>query len=667
MGKQKAVIVVILAFILLFAISSISAEILISQPKAIYNLGDNLDFDIKIDSIKQDYMDIDLNCNSVKQSIYHSVPDSTLFNVNRTLIPAYIGNLSGTCLLSINYDIDSKNSQSFKISKEISVSLDTNNISYNAGENLVVKGGAIMKNGAVSRGFIEISLANISASSTINEGRFSVNLNIPQTLRAGDYILNVWVYDKDVDGNILNEGKMMGSITIKQKPARLDVAVDKQTINPGDIVEIIPFLYDYAGDQYQSQILMRVKDSKEDVLFEGYSAANEKISLNTRTSTAPSLGSIIVQRENITAEKQFFVNEMRRVNATVENKSLFIINDGNVDYDGIIQVFIGNQSILKEISLPIGANKTFELSAPDGTYDVVVKDDGNVYSQSSVALTGGAIDVREVGEKISNIFLHYPIVWLFVIIVIILFGWVSYKKYKTNKKFHFSDNEKDRKKNLDIIKKQGGIDIVNPQEMKNKVDSIILQGDIRKAEQVLSLHGVSNEAAVIAIKLKGNIDGIAKESVRKALEYAYRLKGVSHQTGEFILVIFSPLLTKSKNNEETAIRAATEIDNYLKEHNRKFRRDIINYGVGVNSGDIINKLEKNVLQFSSMGKTLSVAKRIAEGSNQEVLLSRTIHEKTLNSVKVERVENNPMDVFAIKRIIDTEKSQKFINDFMRRN
>ena len=93
---------------------------------------------------------------------------------------------------------------------------------------------------------------------------------------------------------------------------------------------------------------------------------------------------------------------------------------------------------------------------------------------------------------------------------------------------------------------------------------------------------------------------------------------------------------------------------------------MIEYGIGVNSGELINKINGKILQFTNMGKTITTAKRIAEVSNKEVILSKEIHEKT-PSVKADKFATGSMDLFTVKSIVNSEDSKKFIQEFLRRN
>jgi len=668
MRKEKLALAGIL-IMSIFLIANISAEILISQPNAIYNLGDELAIEITLDSIKTGYLDINLNCNNLLENIYHNVPDSLNIVLRRTLTPIYVGASSGSCFITADYGGETKKSQVFEISKEVIISLESNNMSYFAGEFFSVSGNIIKKNNQNAQGFVDIKIDNANAQVSVESinGHFSANLNIPTNIKAGNYVLSATFYDKDKEGNILNTGKLLDSLEVKQKPARLEIALDKQEISTLETLKIMPFLYDFAGEQYASQVLISIKDSQEKSIVEKYIDANKEAELQIREDYTPGKSKIIIQKGNMSISREFKVLEVRKISSQLINQTLIIKNSGNVPYNGIIEVQIGNETILKELNLAIGGEIKFEISAPDGIYEVIIKDDSGIYSQGSFSLTGNVISLREAGEKISSVFIHYPIVWVFIVIIIGLGIWIYYRKYQHEKKFHFTPFERSGKKYFNSEKKNGGVEIVNPQQVRQKIDSAMFDREIRRAEQMTALHGMNQQAGIIAIKVKSHLAGIAKDSLRKALEYAYKNKAVSSQSGDFIILIFSPLLTKNNKNEDIAIKSALDIDNYLREHNRKFRNDEINYGIGVNSGKIINKLAGSVLQFMAITRTIGLAKKIADIANREVFLSKDIHEKTMNSVKAEKVASGSLDLFAIKRIIDTEKSAKFINDFMKRN
>jgi class 3 adenylate cyclase len=674
MVKRDKLFIISLIFVFLFILSvnNIFGELIISQPKSFYNLGDDISINIKLDSFEEDYLDVNLLCDGGFENVYHNVPDSKDFNINRKFTRSFIGNLSGVCFFKFEYGKQVKESQKFELSSVIDLTVNVENVSYDVGSGVKIKGTAIKKNGkllgqdypAFVEAYINVENNSVTASEVVKDGQYSLNLSIPETTPAGSYSLVIKVYDKDTEGNLLSSGERISSIIIRQKPSRIEMAIDKTSIDAGENITINPILYDKAGRLMTGQILISAKDSNDDVLFEGFIDLNNNFVIPTKTSTAYGYAKVIAQRENIVNEKQFEIKQLKKLSAEVMNRTLILTNIGNIPYEGVIEIKIGEETILKQINLGVGEKEELFLSAPNGLYDVNIKDENPIFSGTGIPITGGAIGVSEINDGLDKILSNYPILWVFLLLLIIFALYATYKKRK-RKEIRFLENA--QRIHSTQTKKKGGVEIVRPKEQLEKVDMAILQGDIRKAEQVLSLHGSSKASSIVALKIKNPVDGIAKENIKKALEYGYKYKAVSHSSGDYILLIFSPLVTKTANNEETAVKAALDIDNFLRDHNRKFRNNSINYGIGINYGEIISKLDRNILQFASINKTISIAKKIADLANDEVLLSKEIHDKTRTNIKADKVASGAMDVFSVKRVVDTEKAQKFISDFMRRN
>lgn len=186
-----------------------------------------------------------------------------------------------------------------------------------------------------------------------------------------------------------------------------------------------------------------------------------------------------------------------------------------------------------------------------------------------------------------------------------------------------------------------------------------------QAEQGLVTDGQRNRAAIIAIKIKNSINKFSKENLEKSIEHVYEKKGAVYENGNFIFVIFSPLITKSFRNEIDATKDAERIAEGLKEHNKKFN-DKIEFGIGVNSGDIINKIENKKLKFTSLGTLTIAAKKLAELSHGEVLMTKEAYEKAMSEVKAEKKSIDGTEVYEVKKVADYDKNKKFINDFLRR-
>jgi len=121
-------------------------------------------------------------------------------------------------------------------------------------------------------------------------------------------------------------------------------------------------------------------------------------------------------------------------------------------------------------------------------------------------------------------------------------------------------------------------------------------------------------------------------------------------------------VTKTFRNDPIAIKVASEIASHLNEHNKKFK-DKIEFGIGVNSGEIVASVGKDKLNFTAIGNALSTAKRIADSAEGSVLISEATNKKVMSEVKTEKKG----DYYSIKKIIDREQYKGFLDGFMKRN
>lgn len=668
--------------VILLVVSSVSAEIIISQTQQVYSLGDTLNINVNVGTLKPGYLDLNLVCNSQNINLYHNVPDLQSITIKRELIPLYIGDVSGTCYLSSVYGTDTKQSENFEISSAANIDLLLQNLSVLAGEPITLKGKVTLANGqtmgAGQDAFIDVSLNDIASSSTVRNGDFVVSLTIPPTLKKGDYSLQINVHDVDADNNILNHGEITAPIRVNQVPSVIEIALDKTSIKPGENVSIIPFLHDKAGELYNQDLLMQITDSLKNTVFQGVVSANQEFIFKTNTSYAPGETLIVIQKNNLTSSKPINVAELKLLDVNILNGTMTVTNIGNVAYIGIIEISVDNEKVLKDISLGIGESKEYLVSAPDGTHEVSLKDDQTQFFNQNVPLTGNAI---AIDEKVGTFFKNYPIIWVFIAALIIGLIYAMYKKNKYGKVFFLPTSQRTPYKGIEFKMKDRknenvGIEIARPKTIsvgsmmdnkKHENEKINIRGDIRNAEASSDLHGQKQPVVVIALKIKNPLIGIANDNVKKALEYAYHRKAVTSSSGNSVIAILSPLLTKTFKNEDTAIKIAQDIEGVLKEHNRRFKDKIL-FGIGVNSGELINKIDDNILKFTSIDKTIPLAKKIAELSDGEVLLSSAVHSKTLSSTKTEKnPSSGSIDTFRIKRIVDNEEAKKFIERFNRRN
>jgi hypothetical protein len=666
--------------LILLGLQIISAEIMITQPNSLYNIGDEFQAEFEVDEFQAGYFDADLFCRGSSVNLFHGVLNAKVLQITRELLPLYISNLSGNCILEARYGIDVRTSQEFKISDRLIVNLELRELNYVAGDNVIIKGKVHKESQNTliqePNPSVEIVLGNESkATGIIQDGKFEVNFSTQEDMEAGVHGLEVFVYERDNKGNVLNKGEGHAALTILQEPDSVAIAVDKQTITPGENINLVPFVYDKAGDEILGEdIILKIFDSFDKLVYERLVSSSEEISIEIATDQAAGNSKIILEKEEMNSEKIFNVLEKQAVQVIVENGTMQIINIGNVAYNKPLEVKIGGEPVVKKINLGLGENNTYELSAPTGDYEVVIVSGNEVLHQGSVSLTGNVVSVKEVKEGVVKV-AKSPIAWIFIIVILGLTIFVMYKNHKKRKQYAFPIRgikkpfqKKSHEFEHKIEKTKKAID---EKSLLITDKNLIKPGSIRKAEKVLVLNGQKQTAGIIALKLKEPIKSkICQETLNKAFNEAYADKGVIFRTENTFLIIFSPLVTRTTRNSQKAVNISFKMNKLLNEHNKKFK-DKIDFGIGINSGEIINRIDNQVLKFTSVGRTIQLAKKVAEVADTEVLVSQDAHDRTRSNVKVERdtqkSQKSGVNVYRIKKILDSERKTEFVQGFLNRN
>ena len=68
--------------------------------------------------------------------------------------------------------------------------------------------------------------------------------------------------------------------------------------------------------------------------------------------------------------------------------------------------------------------------------------------------------------------------------------------------------------------------------------------------------------------------------------------------GYFQKEVEREIMESSNKNEVEAVKVAKKIIDILNEHNKKFREKI-DFGIGITSGEIINRIENKKLKFTA--------------------------------------------------------------------
>ena len=653
--------IIILIFVV-FLSSFVSSDVIFTQQlKSVYNLGDTIPVPVTVKTTSDinGLFQMDLVCNGTSVNFYKNGVDlvsgaEKIFDSSLVLTKEVIGNSRGICKIKAILGTDYSLSNEFKISDSLQVTGNLAKKEFNPGEGIFITGKVTKETGENSDGFIEMILLtnngdqNISQSGTVNFGTFSVNLSLPYDLGAGNYLLRINASEKDSDGLVTNTGFIDYSISIRQIPTNLEIVMDSKYVTPGTPVKIKAILHDQTGDPIYSVVFITVKDQADKIFEQDEIKTGETLEYPIRTNEPPAEWKVFAVSNQLTAEEEFQIKVNEQVDIQVTNQTILITNIGNVLYNKTLLVNVGGTPLNIPVNLGVGKSKKYIVSAPDGEYKVDVKAGDGEEVSNVMSLTGGAVGVKEVGNG------HYTVLaWILMILIL---GFIVFTIFRKIYKKPFSGKIISKKKD---------------KREKPMLRETSIIGATNRAELSLSIKGEKQEASVICLKLKNLREmksgkGSPAESIRKAMDLAEENKGVCYENQDYLFFIFAPVKTKTFKNERTALEIAEKIQNILTQHNKIFNQKV-EFGISLEHGTIVAKIENGVFKFMAMGSLMTSAKRIASLSRGEVLLGEKMNDLLRLNIRTEKHVREGVSVFSVKEIKrENEEARKFIDGFMRR-
>lgn len=626
------------------SLAFISAEISITQPESVYNKGD--DFGINVSLMRTDqvngFLEVSIECESGIVELYKSpiaLKASQRKNIEITTIleKSVIGDSLGKCNVKGSYSDESIKSRDFTISKEITVSSNIVKNSFNPGEELIFSGNAIKKNGKNLNGFLETSISGINNIVSIVDGKFNSSLNLPNDLAAGEQILILRAYEKDSNSEVINEGILNSNIKISQVAKEIKVALNKDSLIPGEELIYTLLVYDQTGQEMKVNSDSKIIDSKGRTILTRTITSSDAQTFPSQSNSSAGKWSIEGKVDSLSVKKDFNVEKLEKISFEMFNTSLVVRNIGNVYYNKSVEIKIGEVSENKVITLNIGESKKFKLAAPDGNYQININEGSESQNLGSVFLTGKTVSVK---DESKTEFLTSAVTWVWVVILILLGLAVAFY-YKKIAKSDFIGKKPDYPvmKGFESIENSKNID--NGRKEKTSVVSL----------NIKELSTFMNE------------DSSAREVIRRLLEEIRGLKGKVVQSGECFNIIFAPIMTKEIDNSLRAVKIAKLIKEELDAHNKKYAQKV-QYGIGIHEGEMIVEVNKGDLKFNPLGNAISYAKKMAESSNSEIYISNQVHSSTRAKVKVEKSKDGIY--WKVNSVPDGDKHNKFIRNFMER-
>lgn len=702
---KKSFIFVIFVLTLLIT-PFISAEIIINQqPNKVYNLGDSVTVPVSIfaTSAISDDIHMDLLCGGKVVPFCQNGVDlgegqGKNLECYLVLNKDKIGETTGNCKISVYLSKQKGTAiatDDFKISSSLTINPNTEQTAFNPEDSILIYGDATKDNGQSVNGFIDMAIAVDNSSSgitqrgTVNEGIYSMNITLPEKMRAGKYLITLNAYEILADGSKTNKGFINYNIIIKQVPTSLELLFENNKVEPGKDVKVKAILHDQTGDPIDSTAIVTIKRGTTEIVEGGgptEKPTGEYMTLHIAYNEAPSNWTVFAMSNQLTAESHFVILENKEIKAEMVNSTLVITNIGNVPYNDTIIIKIGNVSEPFNLSLGVDENKKIVLNAAEGEHDIeVINEKGESKLKETITitksrLTGNAVQIRDASQSSAGNFFARPIVWVFLALILLGIIFIILRRKKKNQ--YGSVKTGITIVGSGLFKKK-----INPQsEIKNipwenRAMPLSKESKLQtknKASLSLSIKGNKQDISIVDVTIKnlGEVQekkGNAEEPLQKIIYTAENKKAFVYENQNNLFFILTPSKTRTFKNEDAALEIAQTAKEVLSAYNKiaKYRLD---FGISIEHGSIVEKTENGVMEFMSLGTLMSNAKKIASASQGEVLLGEKIKEKLIN-VRTEKQDNGRITFYKIKDIIykikdikyHDEEHSKFLKNFVKKN
>ena len=644
MKKECLPILLILSVLLL---PFFSAEIVFNQqPNEIYNLGDSVTIPVTIKAVEgiTGIFSMDLICGTKQTNFYKNgvnLPsgEEKTMEASLVLTKEIVGEYTGKCKIKAILLNTYKITEEFKISNVITLQPNMDQKEFAPEERVLFFGNAVKENGHDVNGFIDLEIVIGNSSSiiqpgTINDGVYSLNVTFPEKLKAGNYLVKLNAYEVTADGAKTNKGFVNYNIKIKQIPTSLELHFENSSVEPGTEMKVMAILHDQTGDKIASRAIISVKKGEIEIQNQTEIATDEYLKFPIAYNEPPSTWNVFALSNFLTANAEFEVIAKTAINVEVINETIKVTNIGNVPFNDSISISIGNDSQQIPVYLDLDKSKEYELKAPTGEYEVEVLSNGESKLKQNVALTGRAIQVRDLSESNLNDFYKNPFVWIFV--ALILAGIIFVVIRKRNKKYPYGTAPKKKVSSTRQVVQKANIPWEN-RAMPVSKDSRLETKN--KANLSISITGNQKEVSIANVKIKnlGELRGKktnVEEPLQKIINIAENKRAFVYENQDNLFFILTPSKTKSAANENAALEIAQNAKEILSTYNR-VAKNKVDFGIGIESGMIVEKVEGGILEFMSLGNLMTTIKRISSNSQGEVFLGEQIRKK-LTNVRTEK-------------------------------
>lgn len=517
--KSKKIVYMLFTIFMIIALSmSVQAKIVLSATQEQYNLGDSINQNIKVitNEAFSGFIRANLNCDSQETLLFYS-PITLEANKEKSFSFSYSVERQGKCFIYVdlekgNSKQEEAKSSTFILTNKINIELTMNKQYFLPEETLKINGKAIMADGQSFNGMASIHVENVTYSTIVSKGFFSQQVLLSKVIAPGKQPIHVYLTD---DKN--NSGDVIINFEVGVVKTALELKVNKDIINPGEVLLITPALLDQAGntiDENVSLSLIQFQDiaagfQKRVFLIEDVVKSGKEVKYKFPDDAAPQDYHIQAESSGFTTEKIVSVPKVEKITFDLKNttsgQALWIKNVGNVAYQKPFEFSLALEEIVinKIINLDLEVNEEqsyyldkISNARPEGVYELKIASGDGIKTFSNVPLTGKAasiIDLEAAKKTLS--YLPFILIAVLVILLIImrrdfffkLFQKKPKKGLKVNSVYGFEVDRGEEKTEKTIsskplMSKETNIKPSKPEYNAPSIQPKMLMSDISKKE-----------------------------------------------------------------------------------------------------------------------------------------------------------------------------------------
>lgn len=654
--------------IVLVVIPIISSEIILTQqPEEVYSLGDivQVPVTIKPSTDLSGVFNMDLLCNGrtinfYKNGISLKAGEEKETDPSLVLTKDIIGESKGICKIKATLGGEFVLTENFKISNLITLNVNFEKLEFTPGGDLFFEGNALKENGQDVNGFIMLSIeeensSKIAQLGTINNGFFTINVSVPEDMKAGAYLMELNAYEESISGEKTNLGFINQNIIILQVPTSLEIVFENSEIEPGTNLKVKAILHDQTGEKINSSSFITIKNQNDKILEQTDVTTDVFIEFPVPYNQKPGKWTIVAASNKLISEAKLQIMEKESVSVDIINKTVTITNTGNIPYNNTVLIKIGNESLNIFVYLEVDKDEKYTLTAPDGEYQIEVIT-GTETTTAEVALTGKSIDIKKASNNVVSL-VRYPLVWIFLIFLLGFVAFVMFKRSQQQTFFGYLGSKIPKRK-----KNNGGGKKLFTLSKNSLINSK------NKAELSLSIKGAKQNVSVVSLKIKNLRELQSKkdnseETLQKTVDLAEKKKAMTYENNNNIFFLLAPTITRTFSNEKTALEIAEKIKSLLDHHNKMFKQKI-DFGIALTNGTVVANRDQGVLKFMTLGTLMSSSKKLSSASKGEIVLDEKIHSKLKSRLKTKKHEHGNSHFYTITEIKNVEEHEKFLKNFL---